>query len=96
MLLSEEMQQVLQFLRWKSSNWLQKGSMNAISSLATCPYQLEGLHAYASQQAHIFNTLHDHFLGTWSGLELPQGHLTEPVHPVCLDSDLMELDGDNA
>ena len=76
MLLSEEMQRALQFLRWKSGNWLQKGSTNAISSLATCPYQLKGLRAYASRQAHVFNALHDHFLGIWS--HWGQGGL-EPV-----------------
>jgi hypothetical protein len=90
------MRRVLKFLTWKSDSWLQKGIKETISSLTTCPYQLEGLRAYASRQARVFSALHDHFLGIWNGLELPREHLTERIHPIRLDSDLMELDGDDA
>jgi len=90
------MRRVLEFLKWKSSDWLRKGCPEATAVLSTCPYQLEGLRAYASRQANVFDTLRAHFLGIWSGLEIPREHLTEQVHPVRLDSDLMELDGDDA
>jgi hypothetical protein len=89
------MRRVLVSLKWKSDSWLRKGDREVISSLATCPYQLEGLHAYASRQAHVFKSLRDHFSGIWSGLELPREHLTEPTRNVRLDSDLMELDGED-
>lgn len=84
------------FLRWKSDDWSRKGGAEAISSLTTCQYQLEGLHAYAFRQARVFHDIHDHFLGIWKGLELPREHLTEPVYPVDLGPDAMELDGDDA
>ena len=86
---------VLVFLRWKSENWLQRGDRSIIASLTTCQYQLEGLRAYTFQQAHIFEALREHFTGIWSGLELPREHLTDQIYPVRLDSDLMELDGDD-
>lgn len=89
------MRRIREFLRWKSKNWLQKGNQKVISSLTTCPYQLEGLHTYASRQAHIFNALREHFTGIWSGLELPRECLTEYTHAARLNSDLMELDGDD-
>jgi len=92
----EEMRRVLEFLKWKSDDWLQKGSPDAVSTLTTSPDQLEGLCAYASRQAHIFSTLRKHFSGIWSGLKRPQEHSTDYTHPVHLDSDLMELDGDDA
>jgi hypothetical protein len=93
MLLKEEMRRVLTFLRWRSSDWLLKGDAQVTSSLTHCPYQLEGLHAYASRQASVFKAIHDHFLGIWTGLELPWEHLIEPIHPISLDSDAMQLDG---
>ena len=95
-LLKEEMRRVLESLKWKSNDWLRKGCPEAISALSTCPYQLEGLRAYASRQANVFGMLRKHFLGIWSGLEIPQEYLTERTHPIHLDSDLMELDGDDA
>jgi hypothetical protein len=93
MLLKEEMRRVLTFLKWKSNNWLQKGDTQVISSLTQCPYQLEGLRAYACRQANVFSDIHDHFLGIWMGLELPREHMIESVYPVSLGSDAMELDG---
>ena len=95
-LLKEEMRWVLRFLEWKSNDWLRKGHPETITTISTCPYQLEGLRAYTSRQANVFDTLHVHFLGIWSGLEIPREHLTERTHPVHLDSDLMELNGDDA
>ena len=89
------MRRVLVFLKWRSDHWLQKGKMETISSLTVCPFQLEGLHAYASRQASIFDSLRQHFSGIWSGLELPHEQLTESAPCVRLDSDLMELDGDD-
>ena len=89
------MWQVLTFLRWTSNNWSQRGNINVISSLTVCPYQLEGLHAYACRQAHVFRDIHDHFLGIWKGLELPREHLVEPTYPADLGPDAMELDGDD-
>ena len=91
----EEMRRVLEFLKWKSNNWLRKGDPEPTSTLSTCPYLLEGLHAYASRQSQVFDALREHFLGIWSGLEIPREHLTEHIYPVQLDSDLMELDGDD-
>ena len=76
-------------------HWLQKGDQKVVSSLTTCPYQLKGLHTYASWWAYIFDTLCEHFTGIWSGLELPQENLTKHTHCVHLNSDLMELDGDD-
>ena len=89
------MRRVLAFLKWRSDDWLRRGDDKTISPLTACPYQLEGLRAYAFRQARVFDDLRNHFFGIWSGLELPREHLTEPVHRVPLDSDLMELDGDD-
>lgn len=96
LLLKEEMRRVLEFLKWKSNDWLQRGNTETVSSLTTCPYKLEGLHAYARRQAQVFRDLHDHFLGIWKGLKQPREPLVEPIHPVDLDSDAMELDGEDA
>jgi len=96
MLLREEMRRVLEFLKWKSEDWLRKGDHQIISSLTSCPLQLEGLRAYACRQADIFDNIRNHFLGIWKGLELPREHLAEPFHPTYLGSDAMELDGDDA
>lgn len=90
------MRRVLEYLKWKSNDWLRKGRPETIATISTCPYQLEGLRAYASRQANVFDTLRVHFLGIWSGLQIPRKHLAEQTHPVRLDSDLMELDGDDA
>lgn len=90
------MRRVLEFLKWKSNDWLLKGDTKVVSSLATCPYQLEGLRAYACRQSHVFRDIHDHFRSIWKGLELPREHLTEPTGPVDRDLDAMELDGDDA
>jgi hypothetical protein len=94
MLLKEEMRRVLESLKWRSKDWLRKGE-HAVSSLTTCHFQLEGLHAYARRQADVFSNIHDHFLGIWKGLELPQEHLTEPFHLPDLSLDAMEMDGDD-
>lgn len=96
MLLREEMRRVLEFLKWKSWDWLRKGDRKLISSLTTCPYQLEGLRAYACRQADVFSNIHNHFLSIWKGLELPREHLTEPIYPIDLSVDAMELDGEDA
>lgn len=90
------MRRVLAFLEWRSDNWLWKADTKTTSSLTTCPLQLEGLYAYASRQAQIFDILRQHFSRIWSGLELPRKHLNEHAPCVPLDSDLMELDGDDA
>lgn len=89
------MRRVLEFLKWKADDWSQKGSTDSIASLATCPYQLEGLRAYACRQGNVFRDIHDHFFRIWMGLELPREPLTEPVRPTDLNSDVMELDGDD-
>lgn len=89
------MRRVLEFLKWKSNVWLRKGSTTTISSLTTCPYQLEGLRAYACRQSQVSLDIHNHFLGIWKGLELPREHLTEPIYAVDLNPDAMELDGDD-
>ena len=90
------MRRVLAYLRWKSGDWLRKGNPVAVSSLTTCPNRADGLRAYACRQAKVFSDIRDHFLGIWTGLELPREHLTEPVYPVDPDSDPMELDGEDA
>ena len=90
------MRRVLVYLKWKSGDWLRKGDMTAISSLTACPKLLEGLHAYAHRQAHVFCDLHDHFLGIWRGIERPREHLTEPRPLAGLDQMPMDLDGDDA
>ena len=89
------MRRVLAFLRWKSANWLEKGNTQAISSLTNCPHQLEGLRAYACRQANVFSDIQRHFLGIWMGLKLLREYLTEPIYPVNLNSDVMELDRDD-
>jgi hypothetical protein len=94
-LLKEEMRRVLTYLRWKSNDWLDNGDPRAITLLAKSPDHLEGLHAYACRQANVYIDLHDHFLGIWSGLELPREYLTEPDHPLDLHSDVMEMDRDD-
>ena len=83
------MQRVLAFLKWKSNAWLRKGDSKVVLHTA-CPYQLDGLQAYASRQAGVFSGLHNHFLGIWKGLELPREYLTELLYLI--DSDAMELD----
>jgi hypothetical protein len=90
------MRQVLAFLRWKSNDWLQAGNPQNISVLTDCPYEAEGLHAYACRQANVFSNIHNHFLGVWKGLELLREHLTEPIYTLDVGSDIMELDGDDA
>ena len=89
------MRRVLEFLKWKSKDWFHKGEHGTISSLATCPFQLEGLRAYSSRQAHVYSDLHNHFLRIWKGLELPQEHLAEPFQPADLSLVAMELDDDD-
>ena len=88
------MRRVLAFFKWKSNAWLQKGNSQVVSSLTTCPFQIEGLVAYACRQAAVFSNLHNHFLGIWKGLEIPREYLSEPLYLVD-DSDMMELDGDD-
>jgi hypothetical protein len=90
------MRRVLAFLRWKTSDWLRKGDPHLIASLTGSPHQLEGLRAYAFRQAKIFSDVRNNFLGIWTGLELPQEHLTEHNYLRDLNSDMMELDGDDA
>jgi len=89
------MVRVLAFLSWRSNNWLRKGHLQVVSSLTDCPYHLEGLRAYACRQANVFSDIRNYFLGIWKGLEPPREHLNEPVYPVDLTSDVMELDGDD-
>jgi hypothetical protein len=89
------MRRVLKFLRWKSKEWVRRGETEAIALLTTCPYKLEGLHAYANRQAQVFRDLHNHFLAIWKGLSQPREPLVEPIYPVDLDPDAMELDGDD-
>lgn len=89
------MRRVVAFLEWKSNDWLRKGDDQVTSTLTDCPYQLEGLRAYACRQANVFNDIRNHFLGIWRGFETPREHLTEPVHPLELGEDAMELDGDD-
>ena len=96
LLLREEMRRILEFLKWKSRDWLRKGNNQVVSSLTSCPLQLEGLRAYASQQAGVFGSIHDHFLGLWKGLEPPRERLTEPFFPVDPAFDVMEWDRDDA
>ena len=88
------MRRVLEFLKWKSKDWLQKGDHQVVSSLTTCPFQLEGLCAYACQQADVFRDIHGHFLGIWKGLELPREHLSESFNHADLGFEAMEVDGD--
>ena len=95
-LLKEEMRRILAYLSWKSDDWLQKGDLCVISSLTRCPLQLEGLRAYLCWQANVFTDIHNHFLSIWQGLELPREHLTESIHPLAQDSDVMQMDGDDA
>jgi hypothetical protein len=89
------MRRVLESLKWKSKGWLQKGDAQTFLSLTSCPFQVEGLRAYASRQARIFSDLHNHFLAIWKGLELPREHLAEPFYPGDFSLDAMELDGDD-
>ena len=90
------MRRVIASLEWKSNAWLQKGTPQVTSPLTDCPYQLEGLRAYACRQANVFSDLQHHFLGIWKGLEPPREQLTGPMHPVGPSLNVMEVDGDDA
>ena len=89
------MRRALEFFKWKSRDWLQKGGDKTTNSLTSCPLQLEGLRAYACRQADIFSGIHNYTLGIWKGLKLPREYLAEHFHPADLSFDAMELDGDD-
>lgn len=78
MLLKEEMQHTLKFLKWRSANWLDKASQSALKKPLPSPQVLEGLTAYAFQQADIFISLHDHFLSLWHSFTAVDGSLDHP------------------
>ena len=63
-LLKEEMRRTLKYLRWRSSSWTTKFNQSSRSPLC------EGLNAYASRQADVFTSIHDHFLSLWQGLKV--------------------------
>lgn len=61
-LLQEEMRRVVQFLEWRSSDWLSK----AVSRASTVtPVVLAGLSAYAHKQGSIFHNLAIRFSQRW-------------------------------
>ena len=78
MLLKEEMWCTLEFLKWRSTNWLDKASQSALKKPLPSPQVLEGLTAYAFQQADIFISLHDHFLSLWCSFASVDGSLDHP------------------
>ena len=79
-LLKEEMQRTLKFLKWKSLLWLSKRLSKPLPSSPSALH--EGLNAYASRQAAIFMSLHDHFFSLWQGLEVLDGSQDQlvPIH----------------
>lgn len=54
----------------------------------------EGLNAYAFRQAHVFMSLHDHFLSLWKGLTVPDADHPAPV-PVRTEEAVEGVDGDD-
>lgn len=75
------MRRTLEFLKWKSSQWLAK-TLKFDPSLSPAPR--EGLSAYSFHQAAVFTSLHDHFLSLWQGLKVihcpPEQLAPTPIH----------------
>lgn len=61
-LLQEEMRQVVQFLEWRSRDWLSK--VNARAGATTSAVRT-GLSAYAKRQASVFHNLAIRFSQRW-------------------------------
>ncbi|KDQ53088.1 hypothetical protein JAAARDRAFT_197868 [Jaapia argillacea MUCL 33604] len=66
LLLKEEMQRVLEFLRWKSEWWQARGDMQE----AEDPVIQEGLESFAAQQAAMFSAIRESFSVWWAGGEV--------------------------
>ena len=77
-LLQEEMRRVVQFLEWRSENWLSKVDIRADSVL---PMVQAGLSAYAKKQSALFHNLAVRFCQYWRSalisLSLPHDWATE-------------------
>lgn len=77
-LLQEEMRRVVQFLEWRSSDWLAKADLRA---RAVTPVVLSGLAAYANKQTAVFHNLAVRFCQHWRSafvsLSLPHNWATE-------------------
>ena len=88
-LLQEEMKQVVQFLEWRSSDWLAKVD-SWIGTIA--PAVRAGLSAYANKQARVFHNLAVRFSQRWgsalASLSLPHVWATEflELHKETLES----------
>ena len=77
-LLQEEMRRVVQFLEWRSGNWLAKADIRADS---VSPAVQAGLSAYAKEQSALFHNLAVRFCQYWrsalASLSLPDDWATE-------------------
>ena len=94
MLLKEEMQRTLEFLKWKSANWLDKVSQSALKNPPPSPQVLEGLTAYAFQQADVFLSLHTHFLSLWCSFMAVDGlHDHPPLVPTEIEDAMQGVNG---
>lgn len=80
------MRRTLEFLKWKSSRWASKTLPK--SDLPSSALH-EGLNAYASRQAAVFISLHDHFSSLWQGLKVLDNLPDQPV-PIPVQSELEE------
>lgn len=88
------MRRTLEFLKWRSTNWLAKASSSALIKLTPSPLIREGLTAYAFRQAEVFLSLHDHFLSLWSGYTALHGSAGQlPPIPTRIEDAMQGVDG---
>lgn len=88
------MQRTLEFLKWKSTNWLTKVPPSVVEKLLPSMHVLKGLTAYTFQQAEVFLSLHDHFSSLWHGLTVVVGFTNQlPSTPVQVEDEMLGIDG---
>lgn len=86
------MRRTLEFLKWKSSNWLAKASDTPITELHSPP-DVEGVNAYAFRQAAVFRSLRDHFFSLWRGLKVIDVSADTLIPTPPSVEKMMEVDG---
>ena len=88
------MRRTLEFLKWRSANWLTKAVSSALNKSPPAPLVLEGLMAYAFRQANIFLSLHDRFLSLWRGCIVLDGSVDQlPPIPTQIEDMMQGVDG---
>jgi len=88
------MRRTLEFLKWKSANWLAMASSSVLNKPPPSPLVLEGLTAYASRQAQVFLSLHSHFLSLWRGFTALDGSADRlPSIPAQIEDAMQSIDG---